>query len=665
MKSRFFVFLVILVALAAAGCVKGSNIGVKEPKDLYVTVMLTSGEGYTIKSPNPVRVKPGGTASFDIEVNPEYLIDSVGGGAVYSDGTITLENVNYPATVNVSSRKRMKYTYQTIYDLRYGTLRSSTDERTVYEGTEVTLTAVPNAGSMFLGFSTGGYIKNGGEIVSYSTQFTFTVSSNVRYYANYAQAGSKIVIYNANGGSVANSSMDLIYVEIADSHYLCPNTLIDSGNFIRDGYVLYGYNTKPDGSGRYYGLGWNIVMPESGVEKLYAQWIKETDASQFTYKTVSGKIQITGYTGSDENVVIPEKIDGKPVAIIDAGAFANCDFKTLYITKNIQTVKDKAVVNCRNFTTLYLSDSVLSISDSFYQNCSNFSTLYMNAVQAPRYMTSRNGNYQIKFERLITAPGKKLVITSGSNGAYGIISEQLMKGLNNEYAVVNYGCNASTPAVFYIEVVSHFINSGDILLHAPENSQYQWGYNEVNTTLWQIFEGAYDAFSYVDIRYFTKIFSSFASFNSSRQSRGVNTYEDYSSETVNMYGDYIANKVGQVYTPSVKSKDFSVSLINASYNKYLNRVLDMVAAAGGKCYLSFATMNYESANDNSRTVAYQTQYMNAAKTYIHATVISTPGDYLMESKYFYNSDYHLNTAGAIIRTDLLIRDIKAQFAKEK
>lgn len=657
MKKRFVIYLLMLTALIATGCMKSDGKREKVPKDLYVTVILTDGEGYTIKSQNPMKVSPGGTASFDIEVNPEYIIDSVGGGAVYSDGVVKLENINYPTTLNLSSRPRVKYTYQTMYDTRYGTLTSSVGEKTVFEGTEVTLTAVPAKGSMFLGFSTGGYLKNGGTIVSYSTEFTFTVSSDVRYYANYAQTGSKIVIYDANGGSVRNSSMNLIYVEIAGSHYLCPNTLFDNSSIIRDGYVLYGYNTKPDGSGRYYGLGWNVVMPETGIENLYAQWMKATDASQFSYKIVNSKVQINRYTGNEETVIIPETIEGKPVATINAGAFTNCSFKTLVFSRNIQMVADKSIVNCSKFTTLYFSDSVLSITDSFIQNCPNFSKLYMNAVQAPRYMTSRNGNYQIKFERLITAPGKKLVITAGSNCAYGVISEQLMSGLNNEYSVVNYGCNASTCADFYIEVVSHFINNGDILLHAPENSSYQWGYNEINTTLWQIFEGAYDAFSYVDIRNYIKIFSSFSSFNSSRQSRSVNTYEQYSSETVNIYGDFIKDKIGQVYTPG--GQGFTVSIITSGYNKYLNRVLDMVTSAGGKCYLSFAVRYAPKVSTD------QTEYVNAAKTNIHATVISAPGDYMFDVKYFYNSDYHLNTAGAVIRTNLLIRDIKAQFAKEK
>jgi hypothetical protein len=663
MKKRALFFLVFLLALCAAGCVHDS--GPDSGRDLSLVVMLTEGEGYTITSQNPVRVQPGGTASFEVEVDPTYIIDSVDRGAVFDGSRIILENVNYPTTIKMASRPRELYIFEVRNDPKYGTVTSSKGSHYVYEGTEITLTAKPKSGSMFLGFSDGGLIRDGGEIVSYSTEYTFEITGNIDIYANYAQEGSKVIVYKANGGRVPNSSLDSIFVEVANSHYICPNTLYDGGNFVREGYVLYGYNTEPDGSGRYYGLGWNIVMPETGLETLYAQWIEETEPAKFKYTTTGGNVKITGYTGDDDIVVIPEYIGGNPVTSIAPKAFSNCSFSTLVFSKNLKIVAAGAVVNCPNFTTLYMSDSIMAINDNFYQNCPNFSKLYMNATQAPRYISSRNGTYQIKFERLMTAPGKKLIVTGGSNVAYGVISEQLMAGLDNEYSVVNYGCNASTPASFYIEVISHFINEGDILVHAPENNKYQWGYNEVNTTLWQIFEGAYDAFSYVDIRNYIAVFSSFSSFNSGRQSRKANTYENYTSETVNMYGDYIKEKVGQTYTPSVKKISLSASLITSPYNQNLNRSLDMVTAAGGKCYLSFATINFVTLTDAARTLAQQTQYMNAAKTNIHATLISKPGDYLLDTKYFYNSDYHLNTEGAKVRTDLLTRDIKAQLAKEK
>jgi len=663
MKKRTLFFLVFILALCAAGCMHGS--GPDSGRDLSLVVMLTEGEGYTVTSQNPVRVQPGGTATFEVEVDPTYIIDSVDRGAVYEDGKIMLENVNYPTTIRVSSRPRELYTYVVTNDSRYGAVSSSEASQTVYEGTEITLTVTPKEGAMFLGFSVGGLLRKGGTIVSYATEYTFTITKSIRLYTNYAQEGSKIIIYRANGGRVPNSSLDSIFVEVANSHYICPNTLYDGGNFVREGYVLYGYNTEPDGSGRYYGLGWNIVMPETGIETLYAQWLKETEPEKFKYTISGGKVQITGYTGDDDVVVIPEYIGGNPVTSIASKAFSNCSFSTLVFSKNLKTVTPGAVVNCPNFTTLYMSDSIMSINDNFYQNCPNFSKLYMNATQAPRYISSRNGTYQIKFERLMTAPGKKLIVTGGSNVAYGVISEQLMAGLDNEYSVVNYGCNQSTPASFYIEVISHFINEGDILIHVPENINYQWGYNAVNETLWQIFEGAYDAFSYVDIRNYINIFTSFASFNAARQSRGINTYENYTSETVNMYGDYIKEKVGQTYTPSANRYDLAASLITNAYNKNLNRSLDMVAAAGGKCYLSFACINYVAVNEISRTSSHQAQYMNAAKNNIHAVVISNVADYLMDTRYFFNSDFHLNTEGAKIRTDMLIRDIKAQLAKEK
>ncbi|HOA85708.1 MAG TPA: hypothetical protein PKN17_06765, partial [Bacillota bacterium] len=156
-------------------------------RDLSLVVMLTEGEGYTVTSQNPVRVQPGGTATFEVEVDPTYIIDSVDRGAVYEDGKIMLENVNYPTTIRVSSRPRELYTYVVTNDSRYGAVSSSEASQTVYEGTEITLTVTPKEGAMFLGFSVGGLLRKGGTIVSYATEYTFTITKSIRLYTNYAQ----------------------------------------------------------------------------------------------------------------------------------------------------------------------------------------------------------------------------------------------------------------------------------------------------------------------------------------------------------------------------------------------------------------------------------------------------------------------------------------------
>ncbi len=157
MKKRTLFFLVFILALCAAGCMHGS--GPDSGRDLSLVVMLTEGEGYTVTSQNPVRVQPGGTATFEVEVDPTYIIDSVDRGAVYEDGKIMLENVNYPTTIRVSSRPRELYTYVVTNDSRYGAVSSSEASQTVYEGTEITLTVTPKEGAMFLGFSVGGLLR--------------------------------------------------------------------------------------------------------------------------------------------------------------------------------------------------------------------------------------------------------------------------------------------------------------------------------------------------------------------------------------------------------------------------------------------------------------------------------------------------------------------------
>ena len=152
------------------------------------------------------------------------------------------------------------------------------------------------------------------------------------------------------------------------------------------------------------------------------------------------------------------------------------------------------------------------------------------------------------------------------------------------------------------------------------------------------------------------------------------SYEDYSSETVNKYGDYIKEKIGSgpiqgtidklLAQGGAGSRNMDPNLLTQSYVANLNREFDNIKAAGGKVYVTFcAVMNIE-LNKASQGIDQQTKYKAAVVKNIHGTVISDPGTYVMDYKYFYNSVYHLNTAGSQLRTKWLAKDILAQLAKE-
>lgn len=645
--------------------------------DYSVSVLLNvdSEDGFEVTSENPVKIRSGEDAVFKISISEGYKVSEEQSSDIEYDaeaGTVTLKNVKYPTTAKFSVRPRKKLTFSIVNDSTKGSVSvavggSGTIPASIDEDTVIKVTAKNKSGKTFMGFSTGGTVADGGTVVSFASEYEFKLSDNIKLYANYATEGAQIIVYDTNGGHVAGSTGTTVYVENLDKNYICPNTLPDLRYMEREGYVLYSYNTEADGSGEAYGLGWNVPIPESGMLKLYAQWMQETPETDFTYKVSGTSVSITKYNGNDTIVVIPETIGGKKVTSIAANAFVNKKLETLVLGKNIHSVLSGAFTKCQALSTLYISDMITSMKDDSFSGCSKLSKLYVNAVTEPRYTNTRNGTYQIKFERLMTAQSPKLVIVAGSSSAYGIDSERLEKALANQYNVVNYGTNQGTPASFYLEFISHFVDEGDIVIHAPEPHKYQWGYNEINTTTWQIFEAAYNAFSYVDIRNYTKIFSSFASFNTSRVSMTKRKYEDYTTETVNQYGDYIKYKKNQSssYISGSVTDRLNMGYFTESNIANLNRSYGMISDAGGKVYISFSPINKNSLADASKSPIRQLEYMNTVKENYNGTVISAVSDYIMPGQYFYNSDLHLSTEGSHIRTDQLAKDILAQLEKEK
>ena len=646
---------------------------------MTVDVMLQEAEGLTIVGENPVRVKAGSDVSFTVELQDGYKIEGVGQGATYDNGVVTLQAVRFPTTIELYTRTLLQGLEIDIHNNDWqGKITSNVALDAVEEDTEVTLSVEPANNVIFLGYSVGGTWTNGGKIVSSSTDYTFTMKENVELYTNYYLGSGRLIIYNSNGGKQSNQ----YYVFSDTSPFIGPNALANKGQFTREGYVLYGYNTEPDGSGTYYGPGWSVIMPKDATSMmLYAQWMPVTEKEAFTYTVANNQVTITKYSGTHETVVIPETIDGVPVTRIASQAFVNGKFTTLYLSRNLTTVDKEAFIGCRSLTTLYFCDTPSSITDSSFTNCKELQKLYMLACIDPRYSTSNNGTYKIKYQRLLTAEGKKMIFHAGSNVSYGIDIPTIHTMLDNEYAGVNFGCNQGTPSVFYIEVAVAHMNPGDIVVLCPEYHKYQYGYNEMNTTTWQIFEGAYNAYADVDIRNYIKMFDSFAAFNTNRYKSTAQTYEMYCKSggepAVTQFGVYNVNHDGQTTSLVGDIKNYEnkggagslkmdLGLVTANYNANLNKAIDMVIAKGGKVYISFASTMKLALTKDSQSAETQAAFKAAViEAFPKATVISDPGTFVLDKSWFYNSYYHLSTTASKQRAELLANDILAQFAKEK
>ena len=419
-----------------------SGCEIAEGGQITVPVMLADVDGIRVVSENPVQVPLGETASFRVEIDADIAIDGLPDGVSVGDGVITVPSVYFPKTVKLATHRRVScdlYTDVAIYGT--GELTSNVGNGTFWSETEVVLTAVPTEGFLFTGFSIGATAEEGGEIIAIEPTYTFTLSESVKIYANFAMEwvdpattvkvpeDKWVLIYHANGGYLTDTKKDgTKTVEFSNTYYHCPNTLADRDYFDRDGYVLYGYNTKADGSGTYYAPGWNVVMPERGAISLFCMWAKVSDAKDFEYRMQDGVAYLTKYTGNDEFVVIPETLNGAPVYGIMSRVFeGNQTMKSLMITKNVRKIADRAVFECASFENLYFSDSVTEMTDGAFQKCDNFHRLYLLAVVQPRYLSSRNGTYAIKYERLITAEEARALRDRGAAPGPGAVLTPLAK----------------------------------------------------------------------------------------------------------------------------------------------------------------------------------------------------------------------------------------------
>jgi hypothetical protein len=102
-----------------------------------------------------------------------------------------------------------------------------------------------------------------------------------------------------------------------------------------------------------------------------ALWTK----AQFLYTTNNDSVTITGYTGSNDPVVIPDTLDGFPVVAIGDFAFDGCTATNILISSNVVSLGWQAFERCYSLTAIDIPDSITNIGDLAFSGCTNLSNV--------------------------------------------------------------------------------------------------------------------------------------------------------------------------------------------------------------------------------------------------------------------------------------------------
>ena len=107
--------------------------------------------------------------------------------------------------------------------------------------------------------------------------------------------------------------------------------------------------------------------------------------AQFTYTTNYGTITITGYSGTNNDVLIPSMISGLPVTAIGGWSFYDCvSLASITIGNSVTSIGDWAFYGCINLASVTIGEGMSYIGDYAFVRCLSLTGIYFHG-NAPEY----------------------------------------------------------------------------------------------------------------------------------------------------------------------------------------------------------------------------------------------------------------------------------------
>lgn len=272
------------------------------------------------------------------------------------------------------------------------------------------------------------------------------------------------------------------------------------------------------------------------------------------------------------------------------------------------------------------------------------------------------------YQRLENVKERKIVVIGGSNVAFGIdtaFMESLLAQKGFDYEVCSFGLYAAVGTSAMLDLSIDTLKDGDIVILAIEPTSQTMSTYFGSAAFWKCSEDAPELLLHVSTEKKSALFGSYIPYLQERFSilrsgdlpmaEGV-----YAKASFNERCDLVFDRQGNTMAVGYDTSSLiDLSAVNIE-PAFMEQVNDYCAAAqqrGAAVYMSFSPMNRSALQDASEKVVFD--YFTGCNQAFICPIISNPNDYILDSGWFYDSNFHLNSAGAILRTCLLTEDILA------
>ena len=275
-----------------------------------------------------------------------------------------------------------------------------------------------------------------------------------------------------------------------------------------------------------------------------------------------------------------------------------------------------------------------------------------------------------KFDRLNSIEGEKIVVVGGSSVAFGLDSALL-----EEYTgmpVVNFGLYASLGTKLMLDLSLSGIGEGDIVIVAPEMNSETLSLFFNAGTAWRAIEGDFSMLRYIAKENRPAMAGALFGYSVDKLKAALSggiEFNDkvYTSANFNEYGDFANYKRSRNVMPLGYDPNTELALDPKmlgdeflAFADYLNEYTAKCSELGATVYFSFSPMNERACADYADNTEALSELYDFLSDAFDCKIISIPEDYILDAGYFFDTNFHLNDAGVMVRTIRLARDIRLE-----
>lgn len=260
-----------------------------------------------------------------------------------------------------------------------------------------------------------------------------------------------------------------------------------------------------------------------------------------------------------------------------------------------------------------------------------------------------------KADLLQTTEGPRIIFAGGSSSPYGTVCAEVAQQLDCNAICI--GATAYLGLPFYLRMLEVYAEEGDIIVLAPEHSLL----TDKTVDYSLVWEGAgqdADVWRCMPFSYLPGLFSSSTDYlrlKLEALSSGAGKY----NEAFGPLGDVVLYRESQLAEGYLPGDPITLSP-DVIYEKSLaqiNRFSAKMERRGVTVFFAFAPADQLAVVSSEEEAGDFAQQIEES---LEIPAILPLSDALMEGRYFYNSNNHLTTEGALINTQNLIDGLRAQ-----